>query len=194
MTTAKTAADILAKAKRPRETLSIPDDPALLGRHNEVSAQIRAAHKASGSIAGAEVRALTEELQAIEAEMADSMTDWVFESVGALAVHNLELAHPPTKEQRARGHNINGLEFQYALMGASCVEPSGADAEFWRAFHAECGVATFEALWATCQTANMGRLSVPKAVTRRGSTTPPSDESASTSAPEESPDPSSSVE
>jgi hypothetical protein len=191
----KTAADLLAKAKasKPRETLLVPDDQGLLGRHDEVSAQIRVVRERNaGSISNQEVNALVAELEAIEEEMAESFTEFVFEAVGALAVHRLELAHPPTKEQRAAGYRINDLEFRYALMGASCVAPEGADAEFFRAYHEACGVATFEALWATCQTANMGRLSAPKAVTRRGSKTTSNVASESTPAPTESPEASSS--
>lgn len=195
MTTTKTAADVLAKVKRPRETLSIPDDATLLARHDEVSGQIRAARNANGAISNIEVLELAKELQAIESEMAESMTEWAFEGIGALGVHKLELANPPTKEQRALGYQINDLEFRYALMGASCVQPEGADAEFFRAYHAECGVATFEALWATCQSANMGRL-VPKArlAGRAGSPTPTNNGSASTPAAVASPGPSSSGE
>lgn len=182
--TAKSAAEVLAEAENPDhvrvESAYILQRQDLQAAYDQLLAERRTAERLSNSIGTAELVEINRQIADLEVEIAEALVEFKFRSVGYQVWTDLIRKHPPTKEQRAQGHDTNPDTHRPAVMAACCVEPAGADDEFFARLAKVYTAAQFEALWLAVFTANIGSAALPKAVVARiGSTHPPTAESES---------------
>lgn len=137
------------------------------------------------------VQELAAEVQALEAEMADSEVEFRFRAVSYVEWMRLIAAHPPTPQQLRDNKQLdhNPDTFQPAALAASCVDPPMTveqAVEMRDVLHFD----QYTVLWGTCAMVNRGGDARPKSklaglVLRRNG------ESGTTAANTESHDPSS---
>lgn len=174
-----------SKVKRRRETAKVLLDASLLSRHAELEERLAKAIDYDAKHNEPETsRPLAEEIEALEDEIEEAQTEFVFESIGAAAWLDLAAQYPPTKEQKATGAERNPDSFLPAAIAASCVDPEMTlDDASW--FAAELSAGEWSKLAYACCLANEGVGDSPKSqlasailrLTGPSSDTPESEES-----------------
>lgn len=168
----KTASEILAEAENPDharvESVFVLQRQDLQTAYDQLQAEARAAERLHrGGIGNAELSAIQARLAEVEAEIAESLVEYRFRSVGYQTWTDLVRKHPPTPEQKKEGHDTNPDTHRPACLAACCVNPEGADAEFFTRLAKVYSPAQYEMLWLACFKANMGTNTLPKAVAAR---------------------------
>jgi hypothetical protein len=96
----------------------------LVAKHADLDAELYAARTAAGDVMrDPEVSRLRKEIGELEQRIAESEREFVFKSPGHLAWQNLKRKHPPTKEQRSDGLDVNVETFVVPAIAASAVRP-----------------------------------------------------------------------
>lgn len=175
-----------------RRTVKVNLRHDLSERHEELERRLLASD--SDSLAGPDA-GLAAEIVALEDEIEAALVTFTFRSMGALRWANLMGKHPPTKAQLKDlpGLDHNPETFPFAAMAETCETPEGATVEAFKALADKLSVAVFNQVWTTCVDASVGGGGAPKSVAA-GAIRRLNAQSASTSAPAASPDPSSSDE
>lgn len=161
-----TPADILAEAKDQThtrvESAFILQRQDLQTAYERLQLELRGLERRKG--VAAEMAEVAKRLEEAEAEMADALVEYQFRNIGYQAWTDLVRRHPPTKEQKSAGDDTNVDAHRPAALAAACVQPEGADAEFFTQIAAVYSPTQFEILWLACWKANMGTATLPKAV------------------------------
>ncbi len=119
-------ADYQQEATRPRKTVPVCFDRALLSELEEAEGRLREL-KEPGMLGQAEeVSALQGRVDQLRAEAKEKSRSIVFEGMGRKAWSDLLAEHPPLAEHKLRFGKLldhNPETFPAAAMAASCVEP-----------------------------------------------------------------------
>lgn len=190
--------EILSQAENPeyvrRATARVLLRQDLIARHAELEAELQHA-VTRDALTNDPDRApgIRDEILALEAEMKAAEAEFVFKSVGRKKWADLLAKHPPTKAQAAADRRtlFNPETFPIAAIAASCASPEGMDEAAVRRLEAGLSDAQFSLLWNACIDANLGGGDLPKSILAAGLTRLTSEPSATTAAPEESPEASS---
>lgn len=177
-----------ARVLRPRPDLRV--------RHAELEAELQAAMLADhNENREPQAPVIAQQITDLEAEIeAAEVTVFRFKSLGTRGWHDLLAKHPPTKEQKRLVPNsdYNPATFPAVAVAASSEAPKLTLAQA-RALESQLDLTEFDKLWQAVLAANVGGDGLPKSILA-GTILRRSDRSGITVSPEESPDPSSSVE
>lgn len=108
--------------------------------------------------------ALAERLKDLSTQIQAAEVEFVFRSIGRLAWQNLIAEHPPTKEQRELGADMNVDTFPATAMAASCISPEGADVASFEQLSEIVTNGQWNRLWVTCHQANNASGDIPNLV------------------------------
>lgn len=194
----QTIEDILAVADDPAYvrvvTARVPFVPqSLRDEHADLEAQLAA--MLSDVVSDPDRVAVAERIVEIEDQIAASIREFRFVSIGRKAWSDLLAQHPPTDAQRRRdrGLDYNPDTFPYVAMAAACTSPvMTVDQARNIGASPALDVAGWSELWGACIRANV-QAEAPKSMAA-GLTLRASSRSAATAFLSASPDPSSSAE
>lgn len=155
---------LLAKAK-PRErtvTLFLRD---LSGEIEDLDAQLSELQRPGMLTAAPGARELAEQIQALQAEMADSALPLRLRAMDRDAWRDLMAKHPPRKDSVGQvvdedSAGVNSDTFYPALARASIVDPVLTD-EQWAKLTKAVSPRQFDDLWSTAWRLNRGDADVP---------------------------------
>lgn len=125
---------MLAAARLPERTVELCLRGDLQAQRETLQRDITeamTAAKASDSLAAApEVTELEAALDALETEMRDSVLTFTLRALNAEQVTLLQVEHPPTEEDKAKGLVVDWEPYRLARLHASIVDPE-LDDEQW---------------------------------------------------------------
>lgn len=99
---------------------------------------------------------IAEAIQTVEAEMADTETEFVFSAIGKRAWSDLLAKHPPTDEHRKLGLDHEPDTFPAVAIAASLVEPADVTLDGVERLAEVLTVGQYMRLWTGCLAANLG--------------------------------------
>ena len=86
---------------------------------------------------------------------------FTFTSNGRTAWRELVAKHPPTKEQRDKGADVNIETFPVAAMAACCTSPAEVDSDGLTALSSHLTQGQWDRLWGACLDANTLQGDIP---------------------------------
>jgi hypothetical protein len=96
----------------------------LVAEHERLNADLIAAVAADKDMLASErVAAAKATVKAVEAEIEASERTFTFQGLGQREWQDLKRQHPPTEEQRERGHDSNMETYAPALIAATSLDP-----------------------------------------------------------------------
>ena len=167
------------------EAVRICMRPDLLARHEQLERQLVAARGDDDLTGGP--HELAEQVRQVEADIERAMRTFRFREVDARAWADLVAKHPPTLEQRAMGDPFNPETFSVAAV-ALCAWKPAMTLEQAKKLERTVSHGSFRELWNAVLGANSSVAAAPKSVVA-DAVHRLSAGSATTSAPEASPDP-----
>lgn len=157
----RAAAEVLARAKARTARVSICLDGDLEDRLESARAAFEAAAENSD-----EAAVLAADLVALEDEVAEASTEFVFQ-VGRGRWRKLMADHPPTDEQKAQGAEFDVDEFPFAAMAEFLVEPVMSAEQLKQLDDEAFDEVKFSKLWGACLKAAVGGQSRPSSEAAR---------------------------
>lgn len=152
--------DDFAKAHKPaRATARVGFRQDLWDDHARLEAEMVAALRDDSLESGEQD--LAEQVQALEAQMAESEQSFTFQSVGRQAWTKLLAEHPPSPEHREMGSDHNPETFPPAALALSAADPV-ITLETATAMFDTLNIAQWNRLWNAVLTANIGGGEAPK--------------------------------
>ncbi|AGL13882.1 hypothetical protein [Actinoplanes sp. N902-109] len=133
---------LLDQATRPEKTVQLCMRGDLVARHEQLDRELtKAQQRARDSLAGGNVGELTDQIRAIEQEMADSTWTFRLRALRRRDFRALVAAHPPRRvvadgeekiHEQDQFTGVNGETFHDALIRACLVDPELDDAQWER--------------------------------------------------------------
>jgi hypothetical protein len=120
----------IASTERRTMPVSVCNRGDLVDHHRDLVAELAEAEKEATSITGnPEVRRLSEEIVAVEAEMEDFTKTFVLQAVGRQRWTDLLGEHRPTKAERAAGEDVSTKTFWPAAFASCAIDPKVSNAQ-----------------------------------------------------------------